>query len=226
MSVGNRLHVSSLNRPAESKSRKWQQPLILLWLSRYYKSHPCRSPTGAVPCRHLANVQNMKCEHRIFSDSAVAIIRMRGELRAADLIRLKTDVWSDPAWNPDFDSIWECAGVPRLIFQPEDIPRLMGAAKRLSKQPGKGRRAVVVQKHIEYQIARLLSVRSNRLGRESKVFWRMPDAFEWLGLEMTDSIREYLGAGVESLILRRRFLQIRPLLRPVRRGVSARVNIH
>lgn len=137
----------------------------------------------------------MPSEHEIFEPNALAVVRLTGSVTADVIVQCAEQLYADPQWNPGFSSIWDVRKIGELILLPEDVTHLLHLSREIIARAGTGRRAVVVARDLEHDIATLFSVREKPLGRETRVFWNLPEACAWLGVELNLPAREYLRAA-------------------------------
>ena len=134
----------------------------------------------------------MNYEHQIFLSNRLAVVRLHGSVTAETIMRCAEDLYADPAWDPSFNSIWDVREIAELIIMPEDIARLVNLSAEMTGRAGSGRRAIVVARALEHGIATLFSYRAKPLGRETRVFWSIDEAREWLDVQLGVEVRKYL----------------------------------
>lgn len=123
----------------------------------------------------------MECEHRVFPDQALSIIRLRGDVTSDSVLERLSNLIVDACWNPSFSMLWDARDIQRLTIAPSDIDLLLDSSQ-FKGQRSPARVAVVVARQIEYQILSLILVHRDATPRIPKVFCDLPAALGWLGI--------------------------------------------
>ncbi len=129
----------------------------------------------------------MECEHRVFPDYALSVVRLRGDVTSACVLEHLSRLTLDALWHPTFSTLWDARGIQRLTIAPADLDLLTECSPQNGEQSS-GRVAIVVARQIEYQLLSLLLIQRNAATRIHKVFCELPSALGWLGIPETPKL--------------------------------------
>lgn len=119
------------------------------------------------------------------SDCHVARICIRGRVCGNDLKRAIISLYENQYWQPGYNAFWDWRGVQELDFSPLDLQEVRKVQEALAPRMGHGRGAIVTRRDMDTEIASLLALHMRRIGRERRVFLKLDEAAEWLGLGAT-----------------------------------------
>jgi hypothetical protein len=135
----------------------------------------------------------MECEHRVFPDTALGVLWLRGDVASHDMLECLSRLSADGLWRPSFSTLWDARAIRQLTIVPTDLDLLLERAMRPPDR-SPGRVAIIVARQIEYQILSLLLIQRDSNPRIPKVFCGLPSALGWLGIEETPEMLGRLSA--------------------------------
>ena len=92
-----------------------------------------------------------------------------------------TTLFSDPAYSPDYDLVWDARYISELVLLPENFSPILRVILSQSVRIAKGRIVALVNRDPVAIIARLYQAVMRRMGREMEVFSTIEQAAKWLG---------------------------------------------
>lgn len=126
----------------------------------------------------------MAFAHRIAPSHRLAAIRFYGTVTGTDILEGIRSLYSDPAWEPGFQMIWDARDVAQLILDPADADAVVEVSKTHQDLSRQSRTAVLSGGFFVYTSAMMFHVRANRgTEREMEIFETLPEALAWLGLD-------------------------------------------
>jgi hypothetical protein len=125
----------------------------------------------------------MPFDYRIHPDHRLAIVRLRGTLTGAELAEAVSAVLLDPAWVPEFGSVWDSRGLTELVLDPADIARLGAVTERLRDRMGPSRTAALIRGEVDEMTAQLFQrTNTHHPDAETRLFLQPGPAADWLGI--------------------------------------------
>ena len=67
-------------------------------------------------------------------------------------------VYTDIAWQPGFDTIWEATGITELLLGPTDLAMLVAVHREFAAVAGTGLEIIVVSRSLDHAMARMYGV--------------------------------------------------------------------
>jgi len=116
----------------------------------------------------------------IHIDSAerIAWVDLAGVARRAEIVDALDHLQTHPDYRPGMDTIYDCR---RADFSQVTASDLRDLAEYLAPRvAGPARRAIVVDRDVEYGVARMWMVYAERAPQERRVFRRLEEARRWL----------------------------------------------
>jgi hypothetical protein len=123
----------------------------------------------------------MPWSYVIDSANRLARVAMAGTIRGADIAAAMQTIYADPAWQPGFDSLWECTGITELLFERDDLPTLVGLQRESRARSGYGREAIVVSRALDDVMAKMYAAMMRESTREVLVCRSLAEAAQFLG---------------------------------------------
>lgn len=127
----------------------------------------------------------MPFSYRIHAAHRLAVIKLEGALDGAVFLTILDELFTDAAWQPSFDALWDFCEVTELVSDRADVARLVARMRALESRVGPGRTALVAPRDVDDLMANLVFVLARTRQRERQVFHRMAEALAWLGVEAT-----------------------------------------
>ena len=114
--------------------------------------------------------------------------RGSGDFIFEELMAALENVYKDPEFNPELNSIWDLSGVRDIqLVQPKQIQKLVAFVSQQRSIHGRIKTAIVVTKKIDFGIARVyelsLEAESNN---EVMVFKSLDKALTWIKEDNND----------------------------------------
>lgn len=114
------------------------------------------------------------------SDAGRGVVEFGAICRGQDMLGSMEALFSLPGWQRDFDSIWDFTDVVSLDFHLVQVEAMLAQSRELTAMGQSGRLAAVVVLEDHMVMAKLLSVRLEKTGREAAIFATRAEAEEWL----------------------------------------------
>ena len=121
----------------------------------------------------------MPWSHRIDTVQRVAFVEWRGSLTAEAASASQRSLRDNPEFAPNFRALTDMREVTKIELTSSEM---RGIAKS-SPYDGTGRRAVVVDRKVNYGMARMYQIFRDEDATIFKIFEDMAEAREWLGLD-------------------------------------------
>jgi hypothetical protein len=119
---------------------------------------------------------------RVHPEHRLGVVHLTGEVGGGDVLRAIAALLGDPSWEPAFDAVWDCRPIVVLDLEPSDLRHVVGLLGSERGRLGTGRRALVMRRVMEGDVARLMSRMAGREAvREFRTFFRADEAATWLG---------------------------------------------
>ncbi len=130
-----------------------------------------------------------KC--KIDPDAGLALAVKWGVLTGKDMVGTAHLLHGDPDWRPDFDVIWDCRGILKLVLEPADVPPMVAAHLENST----GEDVIVVRRQVDYSVSMLYAHLARREDKAVTVCWTMEEALAALGRDALPAALEEWHAG-------------------------------
>jgi len=129
----------------------------------------------------------MAYDYRIIPDQNLLLITGSGSITSEDIHRVVVSFQRDPAWQPTMNMLVDWRRVYEVLIELDEIKQLVADALTPErKELGKplGMRAAVVLSDPDHETIPLLYAGYLReSGLETKIFYRLDRAAEWLGVD-------------------------------------------
>ena len=135
---------------------------------------------------------------RIEASHRLGVATLLGAIDGVDFRNAMRALYEHPAWEPDFNALWDGRGLSVLLLQPEDVEHVLALTVELEARMGTGRAAFVMPQELHRMIAGLIIRRRRPNGRERKVFESMEPALAWLEVEGALDERPPDGPGASG----------------------------
>ena len=112
----------------------------------------------------------------------VAIIRKIGRVDANRIRRTVEAVFTDPAWEPGFDTIWDDSETTELLLEREDLMSLLELQKSLAHLSGPGRDIMASTRAVDRIMGQIYAVYAKEQHRTLILCKSMEEARGVLGL--------------------------------------------
>lgn len=124
----------------------------------------------------------MSCRYCIDGENQLGVVTIRGRVTGQDVSQVLNTLFSDPAWQPTHNSLWDGRRIQQLDLQPDHVADLLKQAEALRLRRGPGKTAIVVERDLDYALARFFSLAIKHPTRPMQVFRSLAAAQEWLGV--------------------------------------------
>ncbi len=121
----------------------------------------------------------MPCSHRIDTAQRVVFVEWRGSFTAEEASSSHRSLRDNPEFASDFRALTDMRDVTKFELTNSELRAI---AER-SPYDGTARRAVVVDRTVQYGMARMYQAFRDEDAATFKVFEDMAEAREWLGLD-------------------------------------------
>jgi hypothetical protein len=124
----------------------------------------------------------MNIETTIDNKSKIRIHRLSGAFEFDALYSSLEDIYDDPEFDPELNSVWDLTKLAGLqLLEPDQLKQLVAYVYKERSQYGAIKTALVVSKKIDFSIARVyeLSMKSSS-NNEVMVFKDVDKAMEWI----------------------------------------------
>jgi len=124
----------------------------------------------------------MNIETTIDNKSKIRIHTLSGAFEFDALYSTLEDIYDDPEFDPDLNSVWDLTKLAGLqLLEPDQLKQLVAFVYKERTRYGAIKTALVVSKKIDFGIARVyeLSMKSNS-NNEVMVFRDVDKAMEWI----------------------------------------------
>jgi hypothetical protein len=124
----------------------------------------------------------MNIETTIDNKSKIRLHRLSGAFEFDALYSKLEDIYDDPEFDPELNSIWDLTKLAGLqLLEPDQLKELVAYVYKERSQYGAIKTALVVSKKIDFGIARVyeLSMKSDS-NNEVMVFKDVEKAMEWI----------------------------------------------
>ena len=78
---------------------------------------------------------------------------LSGSVRGSDIAAAIQTLYDDPAWQPGFDTFWDCSGITELLFEREDLPNIVALQHASSGRAGTGIEVILVERMLDDAMA-------------------------------------------------------------------------
>ena len=112
----------------------------------------------------------------------VAIIRKVGRVDANRIRRTVEAVFTDPAWEPGFDTLWDDSATTELLLEREDLMALFELQKSLAHLSGPGRDVMASTRPVDRIMGQIYAIYAKEQHRTIVLCKSMREALGVLGL--------------------------------------------
>jgi chloramphenicol 3-O-phosphotransferase len=106
---------------------------------------------------------------------------LSGSVRGSDIAAAIQTLYDDPAWQPGFDTFWDCAGITELLFEREDLPNIVALQHASSERAGTGIEIILVARMLDDAMASMYRVAMRTEVRAVHICRSVCDAERLLG---------------------------------------------
>ena len=82
---------------------------------------------------------------------------LSGSVRGSDIAAAIQTIYDDPAWQPGFDTFWDCSGIKEL-FELDDLPNIVALQDASSGRAGTGVEIILVERLLDDAMASMYAV--------------------------------------------------------------------
>jgi hypothetical protein len=107
-------------------------------------------------------------------------LALHGAVTAEHIDAALCALTADEAWQPGFDTLWDCRRIKKLVVEWEGARQVMQRLAELKERRGPGRAAVVAHRAVDESVAQLFRATSSTPQREIRLFRSMKQAIAWL----------------------------------------------
>lgn len=125
----------------------------------------------------------MPVAYAIAPESGVVYVALIGRIEGAAIMDATATLYADPAWENDYDMVWDGSEISELALTPADTDGFMQQAAHNVAAGHAGRIAVVVNREVVELIAHLYRHRLGAMGRPFELFDTLNAAAGWLSLQ-------------------------------------------
>ncbi len=123
-------------------------------------------------------------------DSEVAVVELTGAIDGDECVAAARALHGHPRWERRYDVIWDGRGITGLVIDPRDMKEIVDA----KTEDSSGLDVLIVQREVDYLVARLYTYLARSKGKEAHVFTTLDAALEALGLEaLPPVIQQWVG---------------------------------
>jgi hypothetical protein len=106
---------------------------------------------------------------------------LSGSVSGAEMAYALRTVYQDVAWQPGFDTLWECSGITQLLLERNDLATLVGLHREFIGRAGSGLEIIVVTRSLDHVMAKVYAVMMRSQARRVRVCRSVAEAAEFLG---------------------------------------------
>jgi hypothetical protein len=74
---------------------------------------------------------------------------LSGSVRGSDTAAAIQTLYNDRAWEPGFDTFWDCRGITELLFELKDLPNIVALQHASSGRAGTGIEIILVERMLD-----------------------------------------------------------------------------
>jgi hypothetical protein len=119
--------------------------------------------------------------HTIDPSRHAAMVTLSGTIRGSDLAAAMETVYNDPLWQPGFSLLWGGTTITELLFEKNDLPRLVDVNRRHAARAGIVREVIIVGRQLDRAMAEMYAMLMKHEGRTVHVCDSEAEAWTWLG---------------------------------------------
>jgi hypothetical protein len=82
-------------------------------------------------------------------------VTMSGSVRGQDIAETVGAIYFDRAWVPGFGILYDARAITELLFDPEDMPRIVAVQAEHQARGGAGVDAILVTRALDYAMAQM-----------------------------------------------------------------------
>jgi hypothetical protein len=124
----------------------------------------------------------MPFPYTIDASHRVAIIRKVGRVDVGRIRRTVEALFTDPVWQPGFDTIWDDSQTTELLLEREDLITLLDVQRELAHLSGPGRDVMAATRPVDQIMGQIFSMYAKDQHRTLILCKSMAEAREVLGL--------------------------------------------
>lgn len=124
--------------------------------------------------------------HVIDPSRQLGVAGLTGRVNADIFCDAMHAMYTDPAWKPGMQALWDLRYIDRLVITPDDIPQITQVVDSFRDVLGTGNAAFVAPHEPVHSIANLIVLRTHVPERQRRVFRQISDALEWLDVSLPD----------------------------------------
>ena len=136
----------------------------------------------------------MPYTYQLLPEQNLSYVTASGRVAAAEVLQTTRQLFGDPDWRPGIDQIIDGSGATGLAITLPELHALLALERENLHRLGRGKLAIVAPEYIAHAIctlyARLAAMK--RHPQVIEVFWSVPDAARWIGVDTT-VLRSSLG---------------------------------
>jgi hypothetical protein len=103
-----------------------------------------------------------------------------GSVTGAAIATAMQTVYVDAAWQPGFDTLWECTGITELLLGPDDLASLVALHRDFGEVAGTGLEIIVVSRSLDHLMAKIYAAMMRNQARRVRVCRSVAEAAEHL----------------------------------------------
>ena len=125
----------------------------------------------------------MPCLPTVDARLRLGTVRATGRVTGAEIAAANEALYSDPAWRPGFDELWDCSEISEFVVDLGEIREVARMEVEGKERIGPGRVALVMTRDVVEMIGQLYRVLVVESERPVEIVRTVEAAAEWLGLD-------------------------------------------
>ena len=126
----------------------------------------------------------MAFSYAIDSANRLATGTFSGSVSGREIASAFRTVYDDIAWQPDFDTVWECSGITELLLERNDLATLVALHREHVARAGTGLEIIVVTRALDRAMAKVYAVMMRNQPRRVRVCRSVAEAAQLLDRPM------------------------------------------
>jgi hypothetical protein len=118
----------------------------------------------------------MPFSYAIDAKKQLATGTFSGSVEGAEIASVFRAVYTDVAWQPGFDTLWDCTGITQLLLGPADLASIVAVHREFSSVAGTGLEIIVVSRSLDHVMAKIYSVMMKNQARRVRVCQSVAEA--------------------------------------------------
>lgn len=124
-------------------------------------------------------------------DLRVGMVRATGYVTGRDIFLANEALYSDPAWQPGFDELWDCSDISEFVVDLDELKDVAAMEVEGKDRVGNGRVALVMTREVVQMVGYLYRRLVVESERPVEVVQTLEAGAAWLGL---DGVPDWLRA--------------------------------